>query len=563
MTCLHRFLLALLLVSAAGLAPRTAAAQDDSLGVPAVHQGRLALYVLAGQSNMSGRAEVPAAQAAAPRVYVFGNDYRWRPGMEPVDAPEGQVDVVSLDTKAGYGPALAFARAMTEADPETAVGLIPCAKGATIIEEWQRSPSDATLYGSCLKRIRAAEPMGTLAGLLFFQGESDTHRGAEYHGVPRRPHRWREKFERYVNDVRRDLGRPDLPVVFAQIGVHASPERYVNWEAVQQQQAAVDLPRTRMITTDDLTLRDRVHYDAASYDTVGRRFAEAMQALEAGADRPWRVDLQGHRGARGLLPENSLPGFRRALELGVTTLELDTGVSADSLVVVSHDPWMHPAICLTPEGARIPEAEEHDHALFQMPYAEIARYDCGSIGNPRFPEQQPTAVAKPLLDSMLVDAERYAAALGLPPVRYNIEIKSKPEHDGVYHPSVDVFARLFVDVLARNGVLERTTIQSFDPRALAAVHALDPTATLSLLVSNDDGLEANLDRLPFTPDVYSPNYRLVDAALVAAAHARGMQVVPWTVNDVDAMRRLVALGVDGLITDYPDRGAAVLGRDAR
>lgn len=543
------------------LMANTAGAQagPDSTGVPAAHVGRLALFVLAGQSNMSGRGDVPSDAIVAPDVFVFGNDYRWHPGREPVDSPAGQVDSVSLDRNAGFGPSLAFAQALTERYPGLIVGLIPCAKGATIIEAWQRSPSDASLYGSCLKRIRAASPMGRLEGLLFFQGESDTHRGELYQGLPRRPHTWGRKFTTLVNDVRRDLGRPDLPVVFAQIGVHASPDRYVNWEVVQAEQARVQLPNVRMIETSDLALRDRVHYDTPSYRTIGRRFADAMAALldTAGV---FVVDLQGHRGARGLLPENTVPAFRRALELGVNTLELDLAVSKDGRLVVSHEPWMSAGICTTPDGQPVPEAEAQEHNLYVMTYDEIARYDCGSRGNARFPEQVPMRVAKPLLDSVIVMAEHYAAAHGRPPVRYNVEIKSKPEHDGRHHPEPPAFARLVHEALAAHGVLARTTVQSFDPRALEAMHALDPTATLALLVDNDLGLEANLERLTFTPDVYSPHHRLVDRALVEAAHRRGIAVLPWTVNDVETMRRLVALGVDGLITDYPDRGRAALGR---
>lgn len=532
----------------------------DSTGVPAAHAGRLALFVLAGQSNMSGRGELPAAGEAAPDVYVFGNDYRWHPGREPVDGPDGQVDLVSLDADAGFGPSLAFARALTERYPGLVVGLIPCAKGATIIEQWQRSPSDASPYGSCLKRVRAASPMGEIAGLLFFQGESDTHGGELYQGVPRRPDAWGRKFTTFVNDIRRDLEAPELPVVFAQIGVHASPERYVNWEVVREEQARVQLLHVRMIETADLTLRDRVHYDTPSYRTIGRRFADAMAALLDAAGAPVAIDLQGHRGARGLLPENSIPAFRRALELGVNTLELDLAVSKEGRLVVSHEPWMSADICSTPDGRPVPAESAQEHSLYGMTYDEIARYDCGSRGNGRFPDQAPMPVAKPLLDSVIVMAERYTAAHGLPPIRYNMEIKTKPEHDGHHHPEPAAFARRLYDALVAHEVLSRSTVQSFDPRALEGMYAIDPGVTLGFLVNNDLGLTGNLDRLTFTPDVYSPHHRLVDRELVEAVHRRGMAIIPWTVNDVETMRRLVTLGVDGIITDYPDRGLVALGR---
>ena len=200
------------------------------------------------------------------------------------------------------------------------------------------------------------------------------------------------------------------------------------------------------------------------------------------------------------------------------------------------------------------------HRIFDLDYEQIARYDCGARGNPRFPEQERMAVHKPLLDSVFSMAEAYPRPEGHP-IRYNVEIKSSPARDSVFTPVPAAFARAVYGVLVRNGVLARTTVQSFDPRALEAMHRIDPTVTLALLVENQDGLEANLARLSFTPDVYSPDYRLLDRAMVEQAHRRGVQVVPWTVNDVEAMHAVIGLGVDGLITDYPDRARIALGLD--
>ena len=544
------------------LAAQTAAAQPDAgadslgSGVDPAHVGRVAVFVLVGQSNMSGRGALPAAQAPDSAVYVFGNDYRWRLAVEPVDDPSGQVDAVSLDKAAGFGPSRAFADSLRARYPGLVIGLVPCAKGATIIEEWHTSPDDATLYGSCLKRARAAEPMGRIAGALFFQGESDTNDLETLHGFPLRPNTWATHFTRFVHDLRRDLRQPRLPLVFAQIGPHTAPDRYVNWEQVQAQQASVDLPAVRMITTDDLSLRDRVHYDTPSYRVIGGRFADAMAELLGPAPG---LDIQGHRGARGLLPENSLPAMRRALELGVNTLEMDVAVTADGRVVLSHEPWFSASICSTPDGEPITEEEEREHNVRALTYEEVSRYDCGSRGNPRFPEQEAVPVSKPLLSDVLDLAEAFPRRPDQGPILYNIEIKSSPTRDSVFTPLPDAYARVLYDVLAAHGVLGRATVQSFDPRALEATRAIDPTVTLAFLVDNGDGLDANLDRLSFTPDIYSPNYRLLDAGVVAAAHRRGLRVIPWTVNDVDAMRALVEIGVDGLITDYPDRALASFG----
>jgi glycerophosphoryl diester phosphodiesterase len=299
--------------------------------------------------------------------------------------------------------------------------------------------------------------------------------------------------------------------------------------------------------------------------------AAAQPADEAPApgavQTPSGFDLQGHRGARGLRPENTLPAFRRALELGVTTLELDVVISADSQVVVSHEPWMSATICTKPDGTPVAEDEARSLNLFAMTARETQRYDCGQRTHPRFPEQEAVPAAKPLLRDVLVMAERFAEETGRAPVFYNVETKSRPSWDGTYHPAPDAFARRVLGVLAGEGVAARSTLQSFDVRTLQAARAQAqageaPPVRLALLVAAalDGGLASNLDALGFTPAVYSPEHTLVDAALVEAAHGRQMQLVPWTVNDPARMERLIELGVDGLITDYPDRATRVLAK---
>ena len=257
-------------------------------------------------------------------------------------------------------------------------------------------------------------------------------------------------------------------------------------------------------------------------------------------------DLQGHRGARGLLPENTIGAFTRALEMGVTTLEMDVVIAKDSTVVVSHEPWMSDVICADAAGGR-----EH-HNIFAMTYAEVSRYDCGSLGHPSFPRQQKTPAAKPRLLDVLKATETHAR------VRYNIEIKSNPDWDGLFTPDPATFARLVLDALEEGGVRDRAVLQSFDVRTLQAARRLDPRWPLALLVGEGSDLEAHLTRLGFTPAIYSPNYRLVDEDLVRSAHEVGMRLIPWTVNTLADMQRLKDLGVDGLITDYPDIGRALL-----
>ncbi len=270
------------------------------------------------------------------------------------------------------------------------------------------------------------------------------------------------------------------------------------------------------------------------------------------------IDLQGHRGARGLLPENSIPSILKALDLNVETVEVDVVITRGGEVLVSHEPWMSSVICRTPDGDAVQEADERSFNLYELDYDEISAFDCGGRGHPAFPDQVPTAVSKPLLLDVIRIADGYAHVTNRAAPRYNVEIKSAPDHDGIYHPAPDSFARTVYDVLDGEGVVGRSTVQSFDPRPLRALRALDASVTIALLVSNTDGFEANVDRLGFTPDAYSPMYGLVDPALMDAADSAGVNVIPWTVNDREDMERLLELGVHGLITDYPDVGREVV-----
>lgn len=265
-------------------------------------------------------------------------------------------------------------------------------------------------------------------------------------------------------------------------------------------------------------------------------------------------DWQGHRGARGLAPENSIPAFLLALEFPeITTLELDLAVSKDSVLVLSHEPWMSHAICLQPDGAAIEEAEEKKFALHQMTYETIKSFDCGSKGNSRFPEQKAMVVYKPALGEVVEAVEARCKALNRQPVRYNIEIKSSPELDGQFTPAPPEFARLVLEEVKRLNIHDRTCIQSFDIRALQAVRQLDPDITVAFLIENAKGLEENLADLGFIPQVYSPYYLVLSPNLVNLIHEKMMLVIPWTVNDSTTMQGLINMGVDGIITDYPDR----------
>ncbi|MBC6988711.1 glycerophosphodiester phosphodiesterase family protein [Hymenobacter sp. BT491] len=273
-------------------------------------------------------------------------------------------------------------------------------------------------------------------------------------------------------------------------------------------------------------------------------------ALGAAAQRP--LDLQGHRGCRGLMPENTIPAMRKALDLGVRTLEMDIAISQDKQPLLSHDPYMNADFVRTPAGRPIPKTDEQHYRLYAMPYAEIRRFDVGSQGNPKFPRQQKLRTYKPLLAEVIDSAEAYAHLKKRPAPYYNIETKVTPAGDGVLHPAPTEFVKLVLAVVVAKGVQNRVIIQSFDPRTLEVVHRLYPAMQTALLVENLYGLEHNLKGLSFKPAIYSPAYQLVTAGLVQDCHARGIKVIPWTVNSADIFAQLVQQRVDGIITDYPD-----------
>ena len=270
------------------------------------------------------------------------------------------------------------------------------------------------------------------------------------------------------------------------------------------------------------------------------------------------MDVQGHRGCRGLLPENTIPAFLKALDIGVTTLELDCVISADSQVVVSHEPFFNHEISRTPEGEDISEETERSHNLFEKTLEEIRQYDVGLRPHPRFPTQEKIAVAKPSLAKVIEEAESYAASNGRPAPFYNIETKTTPAGDNSFHPEPEAFVDLLMGVINEAGITERVFIQSFDVRTLQVMKEKYPGVKLVLLVENEEGLQANLDKLGFVPEVYSPWFKFVDEALVKETHQKGMQLIPWTLNENEEIQRAIDLGVDGIISDYPDRVMALL-----
>jgi glycerophosphoryl diester phosphodiesterase len=290
-------------------------------------------------------------------------------------------------------------------------------------------------------------------------------------------------------------------------------------------------------------------------------------------------DLEGHRGTRGLAPENTLAAFRRAIEIGVTTIETDMAVTKDDVIVISHDPFLNPDVVRGPDGQWLTSQGPPIHTLT---LSELRRYDIGRL-NPasqyarQFPEQR------------AVDGERFPQLSELfdlgkassKPVRFNIETKITPT-SGADTPDPATFAKLVITAVHAANVGDRVTVQSFDWRTLIEVKRIAPdieTSCLTIQTKDNDTVQspdggpsrwhAGLDprdhggSLPALVKAagcttWSMFWRNLTPKDFAAAHALGLKVLPWTVNDRSEMSRLIELGVDGIITDYPDRLRSIM-----
>lgn len=265
-----------------------------------------------------------------------------------------------------------------------------------------------------------------------------------------------------------------------------------------------------------------------------------------------KVVTQGHRGARGLMPENTIAAMKKSMDLGIQVLEMDAVISADKQVVVSHDVYFSSESSLKPSGDTVSQAEEKSLLLYKLPYAEIRRYDVGSKHNRLFPRQVNLKAYKPLLAELIDSVDAYAKEKNLPLPGFNIEIKSQPQSDDIAHPKPKEFVDLVLAVCRRKNIVSRMCIQSFDLRPLSLIHELDPQIKLSFLTSNAKTAEQNLAELGFLPAYYSPNYKTVNAETIRVCHEKGIKVIPWTVNTKSEIDALVKLGADGIISDYPD-----------
>ncbi len=269
------------------------------------------------------------------------------------------------------------------------------------------------------------------------------------------------------------------------------------------------------------------------------------------------LEVQGHRGARWVRPENTLPAFEYAIQVGVDTLELDMLITKDGQVVVHHDPVLNPDICLDPQGKKISDKI----SIRSLTLKELKSYDCGSLVNPRFPQQviQPKTSIHTLNEVFeFVEKSKLPAAKR---VLFNIETKSDEGHPE-YSPSPEEFVKLVLAIVKKHKLMDRVTLESFDYRTLKVARKLEPKLPLSLLIEyrpKEAGALVNLMK-ENQAQILSPNYEWLTAQDVMDIHKIGGRVIPWTPNTKKDWQSLIEKGVDGLITDNPKELLEVLKR---
>ena len=264
-------------------------------------------------------------------------------------------------------------------------------------------------------------------------------------------------------------------------------------------------------------------------------------------------EIHGHRGCRGLMPENSLSAFLKAVELGVTTLDMDVVVSMDGQLVLSHEPWMSHETCAHPDGTPVTKREAGSLNIYQMKYEAIQSFDCGKRFQPDFPRKQKLTSVKPTLRMTVRSVRDFATGNHYSEPSFSLELISRPAYYDVYIPQPHVFVDLVVNEIRRLGIEDRTTLQSFDVNILEELNKVtDRKFRIGYLVSRGKKLEQNIGKLTFIPDVYCPKFELVNRQLIEQAHEKGMKVIPWTINKPEQKDLLVQWGADGIATDYPD-----------
>ncbi|TCD04671.1 glycerophosphodiester phosphodiesterase [Pedobacter frigidisoli] len=265
-----------------------------------------------------------------------------------------------------------------------------------------------------------------------------------------------------------------------------------------------------------------------------------------------KFDVQGKAGARGIMPENTIEGMLKALDLGVTTLEMDAVISKDKQVVLSQEPYFNNEISLMPNGKAISLKDQKKYNIYKMDYEQVKKFDVGSKVHARFPGQVKFKAYKPLLSETIDATEAYAKAHKIAKPVYSIETKTIKNGDNEFQPEPAEFVDLIMGVVNAKKISRRVIIESFDMRTLQYLHEKYPKIQTSLLIDEKEPFEDYVEKLGFKPTIYSPYSVLVGKGLVDRCHAMGIKIIPWTVNTIKEIKYFMSLGVDGVITDYPN-----------
>ena len=265
------------------------------------------------------------------------------------------------------------------------------------------------------------------------------------------------------------------------------------------------------------------------------------------------IKVIGHRGNVSVFPENTIESFLSAVKTGANGIELDLVISADKQVVVSHEPYMRADYMLTPDRKRISRSQEKDLRLYEMTYDSIKKYDSGSLKNRKFGNQRNLPTYKPLLSEVFDTVEAYRKQYELQPVTYFLEVKSEPQDYDISQPQPKEFVDLIMEVVEAKSLQEKVIIMSFDAAILHVVKEFYPAMSVSYLLYKKE-IEESLSELSFIPEYISPYFkRLKKAEAVSSLREQGIKVVPWTVNSRRNIGKMIHLGVDGIISDYPER----------
>jgi len=289
-------------------------------------------------------------------------------------------------------------------------------------------------------------------------------------------------------------------------------------------------------------------------------------------------DKQAHRGGKSLYPENTIPAMKNALKMNITTLEMDLAITKDKKVILSHDAFLSPELVTKPDGTYIPKDSGFYYKIYEMPYTKIKTFDVGLKKLSNYPDQKKMKAQKPLFSDVIDACEAFARELKRPLPFYNIETKTRPFSDNIFHPEPKEFVDLMMKIIVEKKIQDRVIIQSFDPRTLEILHKEYPKIMTALLVEKVDdkklaqqqayfknipvekfkmypdhlsGVAGDMKFLSFTPVIYSPEHNLVTPQLIQECHALGMKVIPWTVNTKERLKELKDMGIDGVISDDP------------